>query len=122
MGEQSRLRKVLGRHDCGLICANWVLRVTGRDPAAEFRGCYHDEASLAAIAPGGLPDLFERVFSARAGLAQTNAPQLGDIALILPVDNTPRGAIRTESGYVTVASHGLWGIRLNVPLLAAWEI
>lgn len=113
----------LGEHDCGLILADWIERVTGVDPAAAVRGTYQDEASLAALAgPLGLPRLFDRILLA-GGLVRIEQPALGDCAMILPADDRPRGAICTGASpraFVTVAEHGLWGIRSEVRLIAAW--
>lgn len=119
--EQAGLSFSLGRHDCGLMPADWVERVTGRDPAARYRGRYHDHESLMALAgPLGLLRLAERVFGEAGGMVRTDAPELGDVAAILPADGKPRGAIFTGSGFVTAAEQGLWGIRGEVRLLAAW--
>jgi len=122
--EQAGRRFALGQHDCGLIIADWIERVTGRDPAAPVRGRYHDEASLIALAgPLGLPRLFDRLLR-EAGLMRTDDPQLGDVAILSVMGTDPRGAIRTASGYVMAAPEGLAGIRnlKGVRVLQAWAL
>lgn len=118
--QQAGRRFRYGQHDCGLLLADWVLLVKGFDPGAQFRGRYHDVATLDTLAAGNLRALFAKAFGAR--LASIDVPRLGDIALILLNDRRPRGAIRTQTGLVTVSENGLWGIRLNVPILASWEL
>ncbi len=41
-----------GTHDCCIFAADWVLALTGKDIAADFRGKYHDEASCIALLKG----------------------------------------------------------------------
>lgn len=118
--EQAGRRFQLGHHDCGLILADWVCRVTDRDPALTVRGRYHDQESLMRLAgPMGLPRLFGKLLIA-SGMVSTNCPELGDVAMVEPGDGRPRGAIYTGNSFVTVAEHGLWGIRTDVRLIAAW--
>jgi hypothetical protein len=38
-----------GVHDCVLWCADWIGKVTGIDPAAEWRGTYSTEEEAQAI-------------------------------------------------------------------------
>ena len=55
-----RSRFVWGETDCIMATCNHVLAVTGIDPAAPWRGTYHDEAGARAIyeAHGGPLALF----------------------------------------------------------------
>lgn len=118
--EQAGRQFCFGRHDCALILADWVERVTGRDPAKEYRYGY-DRAGTAHLArPLAMLRLFDRL-ARGAGMVRTIAPELGDVALIVLPDGKPRGAIYTGTGFVTVAESGLAGIRFDVRLLAAWS-
>jgi hypothetical protein len=97
----------LGTHDCGLVLADWVEHVTGRDPAAPVRGRYAGEAELMAIAgAGGLPRLFDRLLRA-GGLERTRAAQLGDVAIVSIDGAAPRGAIYARRGFIVVAPQGV---------------
>lgn len=60
---------VYGELDCALAVAEWIRDLTGRDPAADLRGAYDDEAGWRRLAreAGGLEALFAAV-AARAGL------------------------------------------------------
>lgn len=60
-----------GAWDCALTPANWILRLTGRDPAAALRGRYDTALGWRRIAAraGGLTALFAQL-AGDAGLAQ----------------------------------------------------
>ena len=110
---------MLGEHDCGLFLADWVKRVTGRDPAAPVRGRYHDEKSLMALTgPLGLPRLFDRLLR-DGGMLRTRDPQFGDVAMVTVAGMRPRGAIKTE-GYVLVGEEGVSGARGVLRVIMAW--
>jgi hypothetical protein len=114
----------LGRHDCGLWLADWVLEVRGIDPAAPVRGRYDDERSLERLLPpGGLPRLFDRLFR-EAGLIRTIQPAIGDVAIIAVHRGPPTGAIRTARGYVMLAERrGVCSVPANrMRLIAAWKV
>lgn len=44
-----RSRFIWGETDCVMAVANYVLALTGNDPAATWRGRYHDEAGARAL-------------------------------------------------------------------------
>lgn len=73
-----------GCQDCCLFAADAVLAITGRDPAAAWRGCYADEAGAEALlaAAGGLETLAQAVL-ARFGAAECPPAlaQRGDVVL-----------------------------------------
>ena len=72
-----------GQHDCALFAAGWVERLTGRDPAAAWRGRYRTfaqgRALLAAEGLGDHVDLASRDLTGVAGWMQARP---GDIAVI----------------------------------------
>lgn len=92
-----------------------------RDPAAPVRGLYADHVALMALAgAGGLPRLFDRLLRA-GGLKRTSEPQFGDVAMVTVAALPPRGAIRTQRGYVLVGEEGLSGVRADgVRVIMAW--
>jgi hypothetical protein len=74
-----------GKHDCMLFAADWVLALTGRDPAAAWRGTYFDEASAAGIVAwnGGEGALLRRGLEAAGGWqVADDEPREGDIVLV----------------------------------------
>lgn len=70
---------VWGEHDCVLWCADWVRKVTDRDPAADCRGQYSSEAD-ARLALNALG------CSTPAELADRHLPQI-------PVAHAKRGDV-----------------------------
>jgi hypothetical protein len=56
-----------GQNDCVLWCADWVAKLTGHDPAKDWRGKYTSEAEAIAI-------LRSMDLSVWADLADTNLP------------------------------------------------
>lgn len=75
-----RSRFAWGSADCLMSVCTYVLALTGVDPAAPWRGTYHDEAGAMAILRGGGGGL---ALLARnlppAGMAMVNTPQRGDV-------------------------------------------
>lgn len=70
-----------GTHDCILWCAGWVRKITGSDPAQDWRGKYSSEDEAVAV-------LTSMGFSTWADLAAAHLPetpvalaQRGDIVL-----------------------------------------
>lgn len=103
------------------MCADWIARVTGEDPARAARSAYRDEASLRAYA-GDWPFRFGEMLR-EAGMPRTATPQLGDIAIIMAHDQRLRAAIctRDDAGAFVAAAEpaGLFGIR-DARVVRAW--
>jgi len=76
---------VWGQSDCLMMCADWVERVTGRDPARDWRGMY-DSRATAHRASGFLraPEaVTSEAFEGVAGLPRgEGAPAVGDVGLL----------------------------------------
>lgn len=129
---------VYGRSDCSMVLANWVLEITGRDPAAELRGAYGDDEGWRALVQeaGGLIVLVRRL-ALLAGLhpIEPAAAAIGDIAVVeiasLAREGVPFHAGAICSGHnppgpvdagkpkwVTKLSRGI--SRLQATPLAAW--
>jgi hypothetical protein len=92
----------LGSHDCMLLPADWVLAVTGRDPAAAWRGRYGARRDLVRILgdAGGLPALAASGAKA-AGLTETEEPRPGDVGVVMALTaegDKPVGAICVGAG------------------------
>lgn len=112
--------RVAGHWDCAMTVANWVEAETGRDPAPHLRGAYTDAAWPRIVErAGGLVALVGGLAEA-AGLAPTDAPEPGDIAVVdTPVG--PAGAIRTEVGWAMKLDRGIT-VSPRPTLLAAWKV
>ena len=116
-----------GGCDCHLYPSDWVREVTGRDPAASWRGTYSDEAGAHALLDrlGGTEALTARVM-ARDGFELTSAPVDGDIGLVA----APIGVEALKRIIPAVKFGPLWGVMsLRGPQVkhlewteAAWRI
>lgn len=110
-----------GQHDCGLFVASWIERVTERDPAAAWRGAYHDENGLIALCPGGWPSHFDKMISG-AGMVRADEVKLGDVALILGADRRPHAVVRTAASFVTASQPvGIGAFREGYRVIRAWS-
>lgn len=105
-----------GTNDCCLTAADWVREATGDDPAAEYRGRYHDEAGALRIVRGaggmrGLVGLVEKP----VGLAQR-----GDVVLAL-VDGRETLGVVDVGGWWAPGEAGLV-FRPLTDAVAAFEV
>ena len=69
--------------NCLLAAADWAEMLTGRDPAADWRGRFDNEASAmrAVRAAGGMAALAAAALEP-LGWARTNDPRPGDLAVV----------------------------------------
>lgn len=118
-----------GTDDCCMTPADWVLAETGIDPAAEFRGAYHDEESCrrAIQEAGGFVQAVGYAMDA-AGFERTQSPGMGDVGIVTaPIelrDTMPVvgavGAIRCGRMWVCRSLRGLK--YREFPLITAWRV
>lgn len=96
-----------GAHDCCLFPADWVLRVTGIDPAADWRGGYTDEEGARRLveAAGGLPSLFARGMGPAIGL--------GAHVAVLDAPEGPTGGIVSGGMISVLTPDGVGSLNLN---------
>lgn len=119
---------VWGTCDCAMWVADWCVLVTGRDPAAAWRGRYDSERGylrMIARLPGGLIGMADRG-AASVGIRQIDpaAARPGDVGAIR---GRHRGrdvvalAIRGQQSWI---SKSLRGVARHLPNAAvtAWEI
>ena len=111
-----------GEWDCQLFPAAWVLRITGLDPASEWRGRYSTALGRERILRregGPLPVMTRGAES--VGLQRTNEPKRGDVGLIR-VDGRHFGAICLGERWAVVdAKRGL-AVTKPDAVLRAWEV
>jgi|13_taG_2_1085334.scaffolds.fasta_scaffold09850_4 hypothetical protein len=114
-----------GEHDCMLSIANYLLDVTGKDPAEEYRGMYDDRLSCARLTgfhkdPIGL---FRRCVEA-IGLVETIVPTGGDVGVIdvmQPNGLVTIGALYLGKNWAVQAENGLL-ICPAIKVHAAWSV
>lgn len=115
--------------DCTMMVADWVRLEGLRDPAASFRGRYHDADTCHALiaAEGGFMPLIGFAMD-ECGFDRTQAPATGDVGLVnapfklsdrMPVVGTI-SAIRSGDRWVVRTLRGLqWW---TFPTVTAWRI
>lgn len=114
-----RLRFEWGRHDCILAVCAHVAAVTGRDPAAPWRGSYSDEAgALAVMAPfGGVLGIM------RHGMALAGFPEgaaADGAPVVARIGGQEVAGVMMGRFVGLVAPRGL--VECRAPVLAAWVI
>jgi hypothetical protein len=101
-----------GSADCFLFMADWVLVVSGRDPALAWRGKYQTArgARMIIVRAGGLEKLVEKGLSG-FGWRRTETPVRGDIGLVSAPIPGARGIMKmAKLGAVCVAQN-LWAVK-----------
>lgn len=111
-----------GERDCAMFVADWVHRVTGRDPAADLRGTYRGRVGADRVARRGIVSIVAR--RARdAGFERTRDPVAGDIGIVTDALGTTYCAVRTATGWVARLERGIVVASVNaVHLRAAWRV
>lgn len=106
-----------GRHDCALWCADWVLQITGRDFASEWRGLYSDEAGLQSLMHDRGYQCASEIADAAFNRVGVNFAQRGDVVLhpqgALGICNGIYGHFLTEKGvtkYPTCRCGAAWKV------------
>jgi len=102
--------------NCHVFAADWVLRATGMDVGADFRGsCNSPHSAARAIRRAGFDDLAGCTAARmrQAGFAEVDpaAVQLGDIGIVMTIPQNGRPqqtlAIRARNGWAALAPKGL---------------
>lgn len=110
-----------GETDCASTADRWINHNTGRSPLLEAGLIYRDEyeATAILIERGGFPIIVNRAMK-RVGFQKTEAPQIGDVGLILRLGRMCL-AIRTETLWFSRDESGLIGAPVDA-LWKAWRI
>lgn len=117
---------VWGECDCMLVLADWVLRVTGKDPAIDMRYTYDSKFSCQRET-GYFTDpvgTVARCFEQNAGLKRTDHPVKGDVGVVeVPVDGKieAAGGIFTGKSWAVKAPQGATTLQ-PIRVLAAWSV
>ena len=131
LGEVARRRFDWAACNCFTLCADWVLRATGRDPAAAWRSSYCDKATaVRLLRREGGPILLAEKAMARAGAARVEKPGPGDVALAwVPIGRQSRRVIRRPTGAIcvdgksfAVLTTDLGLVIAPLPLIRAWKV
>jgi hypothetical protein len=107
-----------------LFAADWARELTGRDPAAPFRGTYADEAGAMAIvtrAGGWVPLVQDALDGCGWERVLDPSEQEGDVILgVPPHHGVPVACIATTGGRAALLTrHGL--VVWPVPRMWAWR-
>lgn len=121
--------------DCYLFVADWVERVTGVDPAGEYRGAYTTSREARnIIRQHGGPLVFADALLARAGCERiiASVADVGDVALVQvalkvianknKVIMVPVGAIKVKDGLWAVKTTGATLTIGDFAVLRAWAV
>lgn len=108
-----------GRQDCCIFVADWVTRLTGKDPAAEWRGQYKTEHGAALIINrnGGIMAFADAVFG---NACDVKLARRGDVVCV----DTPTGLALGVCAGRDVFAPGASGLVVIPTLesLGAWRI
>lgn len=120
LSDAARRPFVWGAFDCCILIADWVALERGDDPMRSLRGAYDSEAGALALVEqaGGLLALVDDL-AGRAGLSRTDAPEPGDIGIVMSRD-VAAAAIRGASRWSALSPRGIAGWR-TAPLMA-WRV
>lgn len=124
--ESLRKPQAWGTVDCCLFACDWILKATGVDPAAEFRGKYDTQAGAYRLMKkyaNGLYGTAEKIFT-ELEMPETipTLARRGDIALV-PGNGGPALGIVDTSG-MRIAVHGKDGLAF-VPVnqsIKVWRV
>lgn len=115
-----------GETDCILLCADWVKRIRGNDPAEDLRLTYASMAECQRVTrfftdPLGV--VAPRM--ARVGLDRASVPVPGDVGLVMiPGDGAPlpHGAMCLGETWAVKLQSGAVAAFRPAKLLAAWGV
>lgn len=114
-----------GHVDCTLFAGDWALAKCGRDPGADIRGTYSDEAGASALveAGGGMLPFIDGCLAA-IDWERVDEPEDGDIGVV----EAPLAPLGHMGLIPAIRAGGLWVIRTRrgyraatFKLLAAWR-
>lgn len=113
-----------GVHDCGLLCADWVLAQRGVDPAILWRGRYSTPLGLARLLKrrGGIVAHFDTCLAA-CHIERTDEPRRGDIAVVETPQGLTGGVVSGPLVLLAEAKSGVIERSLKyAPIVAAWRV
>ena len=107
--------------DCCFFVADYVLKRTGVDPAADLRGSYC--SALGALRKmrmwGGFETMW-RVHMALAGFNITKAPEMGDVGVVRDQSGQMIAAIRIPGAWAAKAERGL--LYEDMRMIVTWSL
>lgn len=119
-------RQEWGQADCSMFVCDWVLQVTGADPAKDFRGKYKTKAGAARAIKkfaGDLDGVAERI-AGRLGMEETVPlkARRGDVVMVKGNGGNALGII--DMSGMAVAVQGKDGLEFvpAVHALKAWRV
>lgn len=114
---------VWGSNDCDTIVADYVRKLTGRDPMAKWRGQYHDEAGARAFiesANGNGSLIEEGLASIGIHPRLIGEPSRGDVAL-LDIRGDQICGLYLGYGFTIAKGLGVNAIQTKIKPVKAWK-
>lgn len=117
--------------NCFTIVADWVLAVSGRDPAAQWRGVASKAQARRVVRQAGGDVALVRGAMRAFGAVEIARPQSGDVALVrAPVGRRTDGQLRHRAvGAICVDDKNFAVLTVDLglliaplPLIRAWRI
>lgn len=118
--EWQRAKFVWGETDCIMATCNYIMDVTGIDPAAPWRGSYSDEAGAQAIyeVHGGVLGLFDYGM-AQAGFHRSERGLLRPVVAMVGRHQIAGIDFGKRIGFM---ADGRGLVEVRVEVLGAWKI
>jgi hypothetical protein len=131
LGELARRRFDWVTCNCFTICADWVLRAHGRDPAAPWRDRFQtrDDALAFLRDAGGAVAFADRAMQ-DIGAVPTLQVRAGDVAMVsMPIARLDGDIIRRPTAAICVDAKAFASLTLRdglviqpLPLIQGWHI
>lgn len=121
------LRYQWGEADCVTLCADWVQRIRGVDPAADLRLTYGSMGECQRVT-GFFTDPIACIGPrmAAVGLERTDQPRPGDVGILLvpisPHAARPHAALCLGDKWAAKSIEGAVLAALPQKILAAWSV
>ena len=121
---------IWGETDCMTCLADWIMRVRGVEPAADIRGMYDSRGSCQRET-GFLRDpvtAVDKCLATIGGMARTDSPQPGDMAVIVVQDGagrvSPCGALWLGAAWACKGPTGTTTVSPKAvhEVLAVWSV
>lgn len=99
-----------GSFDCALFVSDWILAITGEDPAADYRGCYSTVEGGLKLLLIDLPDAAAQLMTELPGWM---AARPGDVAMVEESGTLAFGIVGRGGIHVLSERGGLAKLRLT---------
>lgn len=121
--ETGDLPFVYGERDCALWVCDWIVACGHADPAAPFRGAYHDEQGCTRLLEreGGLLVLATKAFEGCGLVRAEDHPRPGDVACLDTLAGEALAIAALGDRFAWKSNNGLVSTAVY-PVLRAWRV